>query len=65
MNILFEYSLKTEINLTFVLTDLYYFIKDYPLQVVNYFEVENTNDSIILFGGSDNLLLDNFLITFI
>lgn len=58
-----EYSLKTQINLIFALTGLHNFIKDHPSQDIDYFEVEN-EDPIVQSGGSDNLLLDNFLVTF-
>ena len=63
MNILPEYSLKTQINLIFALTDFHNFIKDHPLKNINYFEIEN-EDAIIQSSGSDNLSLGNSLITF-
>lgn len=61
MNTPLEYSLKIRINLIFALIDLHYFIKDYPLQNIDCFEVENKN-SIVQSGGSDNLLLGNSLV---
>lgn len=62
MNTLPKYSLRTQINLIFALTSLHNFIKDHPLQDIDYFEVEN-NDSIIPSSGSDNLPLGSFLVT--
>lgn len=50
--------------LFFALTSLHNFTKDYSLQDINYFEVEN-EDSNIQSGRSDNLLLGYFLVTFI
>lgn len=41
MNSLSEYSLKTQINLIFVLTGLYNFIKDHPLEDTDFFEAES------------------------
>lgn len=58
-----KYSLKTQINLIFILTSLYNFIKDHLLQNIDYFKVEN-NNPIIQSGKSDNLLLDNSLVIF-
>ena len=62
MNTLPEYSLKIQINLIFVLTDLYNFINDHPSENTDYFEAEN-EDAIIQSSGSDNLPLGNFLVT--
>lgn len=64
MNTIPEYSLKRQINLIFVLIGFYNFIKDYLLQDIDYFEVEN-NNFIVPFNGSDNLLLSSFIVTFI
>lgn len=57
-----EYSLNIQINLIFILTSLHNFIKDHPLQDIDYFEVEN-KDPIIQSGVSDNLPLGNSLVT--
>lgn len=58
-----KYSLKIQINLIFSLTGLYNFIKNYLLEDIDNFQYEN-KDAIIQSGGSNNLLLDNSLVTF-
>lgn len=63
MNTLFKYNSKRQINLIFTLINLYNFIKDYFLQNIDYFEVENKK-SMIQFCKFDNLSLSNSLVTF-
>lgn len=46
----------------FALTSLHNFIKNHPLQDIDYFEVKN-EDPIVQSGESDNLVLDNSLVT--